>query len=98
MPAHETKPLRGHRGCSYCSAKRASELPIGTNKGKTVLCIDIPNQREPVFYYDGRPYVRDDRMSRRATPEEVKQLVWRHPSAEFRREFERLHLRDLEAM
>jgi predicted HTH transcriptional regulator len=59
--------------------------------GQSVLCIVIPPQSEPVYYSDGRPYIRDDRVSRRATPEEVKQLVWRHPSSDHRRKMEELN-------
>src|SRR5438874_2558273 len=37
---------------------------FAVDAGKTVLCIQIPKQAEPVYYYDHRPYVRDDRLSR----------------------------------
>jgi predicted HTH transcriptional regulator len=66
---------------------------LALEQGQTVLCIRIPKQDEPVYYYDGRPYVRDDRISRRATPEEVKTLVWKHPSSEYRRRQEEMALR-----
>ncbi|PSF30527.1 hypothetical protein C7H19_23740 [Aphanothece hegewaldii CCALA 016] len=39
-----------------------------------VLCLEIPSQVEPVYYYDHRPYIRDGRDSRPAEPEEVKEL------------------------
>jgi ATP-dependent DNA helicase RecG len=69
---------------------------FGVEQGITVLCIHVPPQQEPVYYYDGRPYVRDDRVSRRATPEEVQALIWKHPSAEFARRAEELKLRNAE--
>jgi ATP-dependent DNA helicase RecG len=56
----------------------------------TILVIDIPKQDYPVFYYDHRPYIRDDRRARPAEPEEVVQLVWAHPSSEHKREMERI--------
>ena len=58
---------------------------FGVECDKTVLCLSIPRQTEPVFYYDHRPYVRDGSISRPATPDEVKQLVWSHPSSEHKR-------------
>ena len=45
-----------------------------------VICIH-QDQKEPVFYYDDRAYIRVGRTSRRATPEEVKSKVWEHPSS-----------------
>ena len=56
----------------------------------TVLVLDIPKQDHPVFYYDSRPYIRDERRARPAEPEEVIELVWAHPSAEHKREMERI--------
>jgi predicted HTH transcriptional regulator len=57
--------------------------------GGFVLVIDVAaNQPEPVYYYDQRPFVRDGRTSRRATPDEVKSRVWSHPSSAHRRELE----------
>lgn len=67
-----------------------AKLLFAIEEGKTILCIQILKQNEPVFYYDGRPYVRDDRCSRRATPEEVKQMVWNHPSSEHKRHQEEI--------
>ncbi len=52
---------------------------------KAILCIHVPKQDEPIYYYDGRPCLRDDRCSRPAEPDEVKQLIWSHPSSEFKR-------------
>jgi len=56
----------------------------------TVLVLDIPKQDHPVFYYESRPYVRDERRARPAEPEEVVELVWAHPSSEHKREMERI--------
>ncbi|MEX2309314.1 MAG: ATP-binding protein [Pirellulales bacterium] len=56
-----------------------------------ILVIDVAaDQREPVYYYDQRPYVRVGRTSRRATPDEVKERVWAHPSSDHRRKMEEL--------
>lgn len=48
------------------------------------------DQTEPVFYYEHRPYIRDGRTSRPATPEEVKERVWAHGSSEHKRRMEDL--------
>jgi ATP-dependent DNA helicase RecG len=57
----------------------------------TVLVLDIPKQDHPVFYYESRPYVRDQRRARPAEPQEVVELVWAHPSSEHKLEMERIH-------
>jgi len=41
---------------------------------KVVVRIDVPKGIEPVYYVGGIPYLRDLTSSRRATPEEVKEL------------------------
>lgn len=64
----------------------------------TVLAIVVPAQDEPVFYCDHRPYIRDGRRSRPASPDEVKESVWSHPSSEFRRQAERIQLQQLQDM
>jgi predicted HTH transcriptional regulator len=61
-------------------------------EGKVVLAVQILEQCEPVFYYDQRPYIRHGTRSRPATPAEVKECVWSHPSSEAQRERERLKL------
>jgi predicted HTH transcriptional regulator len=58
--------------------------------GNFVLCIQIPKQTEPVFYSDFRPIVRDGTISRPATPTEVQNLVWSHPSSEHKRFIEEM--------
>jgi ATP-dependent DNA helicase RecG len=63
----------------------SAKLVFGVEADKTVLVVDIPKQQEPVFYYDHRPYVRDGSVSRPATPDEVKELIWSHPSSEHKR-------------
>jgi hypothetical protein len=72
-------------------------MVAASEDGKTVLCIQIGRQAEPVYYYDFRPYKRDGSQSRPAEPDEVKQHVWAHPSAEFKRRAEELKLRQDEA-
>lgn len=59
---------------------------------KIVYVIEIPKQEEPIFYFNEKPYIRDVRRSRPARPNEVKELVWSHPSSEYKREEERLKL------
>lgn len=71
---------------------------LAIDQGKTVLCIDIPKQQEPLYYYDGRPYVRDGSTARRATPDEVKELVWKHPSSEHKRFEEKIKQQQLQAI
>lgn len=71
-----------------------SRILFAVENGFTVLAVCIPVQDEPVFYSDGRPYIKDLARSRPATPEEVKERVWAHPSSEHRRERERLNLID----
>ncbi len=54
-----------------------------------VICIH-QNQNKPVFYYDGRPYIRVGRTSRRATPDEVQTKILAHVSADHKRRLEEL--------
>jgi predicted HTH transcriptional regulator len=70
----------------------AYQLALGHDDGASVLGIIVePKQSEPVYYYTHRPYVRDGRTSRPATPDEVKMRVWAHPSAEHKRKMEELN-------
>jgi hypothetical protein len=57
----------------------------------------VGQQAEPVYYYDFRPYIRTGSVSRPADPDEVKQRVWVHPRAEFKRKAEELKLRQTQA-
>ncbi len=63
-----------------------------------VLAIRIPHQDEPVFYYEYRPYIPDGRRARPATPDEVKERVWAHPSSEFKRRMEDVKIRETETL
>jgi predicted HTH transcriptional regulator len=72
------------------------DILFAVHARKAILVIDVPRQDEPVFYYDGRPYIRDGRRSRPATPDEVKKKVWSHPSAEYERERERIQLQRMQ--
>lgn len=54
-----------------------------------VICIE-KDQAEPVYYYEGRPYIRVGRSSRPATPDEVKARFAAHPSAEHKKKMEDL--------
>lgn len=63
-----------------------------------VLVLEINDkQDEPVFYSKHIPYIRDGRSSRPAEPDEVKALVWSHPSSEAKREHEKTIQRILES-
>jgi len=69
----------------------AYQLALGYDCG-CILGIVVENkQSEPVYYYSNRPYKRDGRSSRPATPDEVKSLVWSHPSAEHQQRMEELN-------
>jgi ATP-dependent DNA helicase RecG len=74
-----------------------ANIIVAAEDGKTVLCIQVGQQAEPVYYYEFRPYIRDGSQSRPAEPDEVKAQVWAHPSAEARRRAEDLKLRQDEA-
>ena len=77
-----------------------AKIAFATEAGETVLCVEVPEQDEPVYYHEGRPIVRDGRLSRPAEPDEVKELVWKSPSSQFKRHEEELrpkaHERQLE--
>ena len=69
----------------------AYQLVLGYDEGCILGIIVEKKQTEPVYYYTQRPYVRDGRTSRPATPGEVKDLVWSHPSSEHKRKMEDLN-------
>ena len=73
-----------------------ADILFAVENDTPVLAIRIPPQDEPVFYYDYRPYIRDGRRSRPATPDEVKERVWAHPSADFKRRIEDLNIKQAE--
>ncbi len=54
-----------------------------------VVCIHS-DQAKPVYYYEGRPYIRVGRSSRPATPDEVEARFAAHPSAEHKKRMEDL--------
>lgn len=59
---------------------------------KFIIVITVrDDQSEPVFYYDYRPYIRDGRTSRPATPKEVKDKIWAHLSSEHKKRVEDLN-------
>jgi ATP-dependent DNA helicase RecG len=69
------------------------QLALGYDGGAVLGIIVAENQKEPVYYYQFRPYLRDNRTSRPAGPEEVKELVWSHSSSEHQRKMEELNYR-----
>ena len=73
--------------CSFAFAVQDSNI---------VLVITVEKPDAPIYYYEYRPYLRDGRRSRPAEPEEVQELVWRHPSSEYKRRLERLRIEGLE--
>jgi ATP-dependent DNA helicase RecG len=74
-----------------------AEILIGSENGRTVLCVRLGEQVEAVYYCDFRPYVRSGSMSRPAEPTEVKDRVWAHRSSEFKRKEEEIEIRAEEA-
>jgi predicted HTH transcriptional regulator len=66
------------------------ECAIGEHNGLVIVVMVIGKQPEPVYYYSGRPYIRDGSVSRIAEPEEVKQFIWAHGSSEHKRNMENL--------
>jgi predicted HTH transcriptional regulator len=67
-----------------------ADILFAVEDEKVAIVIVIPKQDEPVFYYDFWPYIREGRRSRPANPDEVKKLIWSHPSAEHARRMEDL--------
>lgn len=87
---HDRLDLRVSGIIDSVSPKVKLSKTLATDEGAYILVMDINyNQDEPVFYVNHRPYVRDGRRSRPAEPHEVKELVWKHPSSEAKREHER---------
>jgi len=86
---------RAHGIACSVSPVPAIEIRFAIEDGHTILIIHVAQQAEPVYYYDGRPYIRDGRRARPAEPSEVQALVWHHPSSEQKRAIER---RKLESM
>jgi ATP-dependent DNA helicase RecG len=74
-----------------------ADILIGYEDGRTVLCIRLGAQSEPLYYSESRPYIRSGSMSRPAEPMQVKERVWAHPSSEFKRKAEEIKLRAMEA-
>lgn len=77
--------------------KLSVEILFSVENEIPVIIIRVPPQDEPVFYYEHRPYIRDGRRSRPATPDEVKAHVWGHPSAEHARALEKLKFCQVQA-
>jgi ATP-dependent DNA helicase RecG len=51
------------------------EIAFAVEDGRTVMVVSIKKGSEPVYYNNGRPYIRDHSESRPAEPHEVKYLV-----------------------
>ena len=81
---------RAHGIAATVAPRLSANVRLAVEDGKAVLVVVVENQSEPVFYYEGRPYIRDGRRSRPADPDEVKERVWAHPSSEHRRRQEDL--------
>jgi predicted HTH transcriptional regulator len=71
---------------------------LGSESARTIAALVIPAQEEPLYYVNHVPYVRDGHISRPVEPDEVKALVWRHPSSEFRRRMENVQLEQAETL
>jgi ATP-dependent DNA helicase RecG len=84
----------------YHRAQRIAELVLPAVNHRVSLCYDAgavlvicveQDQSEPVYYYEGRPYIRVGRTSRPASPEEVKAKILAHPSADHKKRMEDLN-------
>jgi predicted HTH transcriptional regulator len=75
-----------------------ADILLAVENGSAVLAIRIPAQDEPVYYYDHRPYIRDGRRSRPATPDKVKERVWAHPSSDYKRRMEDIKIKEAETL
>jgi hypothetical protein len=49
-----------------------------SREGKEICVLFVQKGREPIYYVDSRPYVRDGSLSRPAKPDEVMHLVLQH--------------------
>ena len=87
---------RAHGIISTIKPDLLAKILFAVENDKPVLAISVPPQQEPVFYYEGRPYIRDGRRSRPAKPDEVKERVWAHPSSESKRRMEDLKIKEAE--
>jgi predicted HTH transcriptional regulator len=83
---------------STVNPRLCSEILLAVESERIVVAVKVPPQDEPVFYYEQRPYIRDGRHSRPATPEEVRQCVWAHHSSEYHREIERIKLQQMQGI
>ncbi|MEM8944504.1 MAG: ATP-binding protein [Planctomycetota bacterium] len=89
------KQIRDMRGIvNTVKPELSCRVGFATCEKRTVLFVEVAEQSEPLFYYQGKPYVRVETESRPATPDEVKECVWSHPSAEFNRAEEELKLEE----
>lgn len=44
---------------------------LGVHEGKVCLALEIPRHAQPIYYCNNVPYIRNQRESRPATPDEV---------------------------
>jgi predicted HTH transcriptional regulator len=69
-------------------------IKFAVENSDSVVVMIVPSQEHPVFYSDGRPYIREKRRAQPATPEQVQSAVWKHPSSDLKRELEILKLKE----
>lgn len=75
-PTQRDELSRRVNGISHTSVKPAvsTKIIFAVESDAVVLCIIVPRGAEPVYYYDGKPYIRHGSASRAAEPNEVRDL------------------------
>jgi ATP-dependent DNA helicase RecG len=75
----ETRDSLTLRVSNLCRSAVAPQIALSikfaVERFRVVMVIDVPKGTEPVYYYNGKPYVRDLAESRPATPDEVIERV-----------------------
>lgn len=91
--------LRAQNSINSVRPTAKTSIRLGVIGESLVICIEVASQQpEPVYYHDHRPMVRDVRQSRPATPDEVKDNVWSHPSSEMKRKYEELQFQQAQTI
>lgn len=81
IPGAEDPKVRdelGRRILGVCTSIKPSIRPTlqwAVEDGIGVLCVRVTKGREPIYYSDQRPYLRDSSISRPAEPNEVVDLI-----------------------
>ena len=70
----------------------AFKVHFSTVRGKNLMIIEVEKGSEPLYYADGRAYLRQNSMSRVAKHDEIRNLLYRD---EFMRRLEALEARSV---